>query len=762
MNILKNILVFCFCSFFATLSAQNMSKSEKGLTLHKIVISKNATATDSLAANKLQYFFKLRTGIQLPIVTDYKVHSESIISIGNTVQSESLYKKYGSDILNDGFLIHTEKKNLFFMGNRGKSVLYSVYHFAENYLNLRMYDADKIAVLDSGADYNNFIPQLHDLQNPSFEYRETLYNIPNLSQEYADWHHLHNRSDIKRDWGMFVHTFDKLIPVDQYFQQHPEWFSEINGKRVKDGQLCLTNPELFEELCKNLEAEIKKNPDAIIWSVSNNDNNNNCSCKHCRSSDSIYGSPSGTLLHFINQVAERFPDKIISTLAYQYTRKAPNNIKVRPNVNIMFCSIECGRQLPLEDNLKEQAFVEDLKNWASLTNNIFLWDYVIQFRNMMDPFPNLHVLQPNLQLFHRNGISMVFEQGCNGSYTEMSEWRTYLIAKLLWNVDINVDSLRSDFLQGYYGKAAPMVAQYIDSMQKSLLDSKMFLNIYGYPVDAKNSYLSPEKVAFYQSLFEQAYKAVEGESIFTDHLRRLELSLDFAVLDLSMSNVSKTLSYFDVVNGKKYLRPDMMIKSYRFVEDCQRFNVRQLEEMGYPPKELLDNIFNYVEKCTQSNLAEGKPVAISTRWSSTYDVGGEKALNDGIFGTKDYHYNWLGFEGDHLDAVVDLETPQELSSISIDFLTYPLSWIYLPEKVEFFVSNDKIHWEKVGETVFEKEKALTKNSIKKAKAVCYDNNPVRYVRVVAKSPLTNPEWHRGYGLPCWIFTDEILIQGKEK
>ncbi|MDD4847559.1 MAG: DUF4838 domain-containing protein [Bacteroidales bacterium] len=738
-----------------------MNSMEKGINLHKIVIPKNATAIDSLAAVKLQYFLKERTNILHPIVSDDKVRYEPILSVGNTRQAEAIYKKYGADIQHDGFLIHTEKKNLFFVGNQGKSVLYSVYHFAEKYLNIRMYDADQIVVLDSGATFDDFIPQLHDLQTPSFEYRETLYRFPNISQEYADWHHLQNRSDMKRDWGMFVHTFNRLIPVNQYFDQHPEWFSEINGRRVKDGQLCLTNPEVLEELCKNLSTEIQKNPSAAIWSVSNNDNVNNCTCEHCRRSDSIYGSPSGTLLHFINEVAARFPEKTISTLAYQYTRKAPKNIQPRSNVNIMFCSIECGRQLPLDNNPKEHSFVEDLKTWSSLTHNIFLWDYVIQYRNMMNPFPNLHVLQPNLQLFHRNGITMMFEQGLNGGYGEMMEWRTYLIAKLLWNVNLNVDSLRSDFLQGYYGKAAPMVAQYIDTMQQALLDSKMFLNIYGYPVDGKKSYLSPEKIAFYQSLFQKAYQIVEGETTFTDHLRRLELSLDFAVLDLSMSNISKELSYFDIVDGKKYLRPEMMIKAYRFVEDCQRFDVRQLEEMGYPPKELLSNVFNLIEKSTQVNLATGKPVEIATRWSPTYDVGGEKALTDGIFGTKDYHYNWLGFEGDHLDAVVDLEEAQLFKSISIDFLTYPLSWIYLPEKVEFFVSNDTINWQKIGEKTFEKETKLAKNSIQKAKVDFFNNTPFRYVRVVAQSPLTNPEWHRGYGLPCWIFTDEILIQKRE-
>jgi hypothetical protein len=34
----------------------------------------------------------------------------------------------------------------------------------------------------------------------------------------------------------------------------------------------------------------------------------------------------------------------------------------------------------------------------------------------------------------------------------------------------------------------------------------------------------------------------------------------------------------------------------------------------------------------------------------------------------------------------------------------------------------------------------------------------RYVRVFAHSILQNPSWHRGYGNPSWIFTDEILVK----
>ena len=157
------------------------------------------------------------------------------------------------------------------------------------------------------------------------------------------------------------------------------------------------------------------------------------------------------MIWFVNKVAAEFPDKIISTLAYQYTRSAPKNIKPASNVNIMFCSIECNRSRSLATDSLSASFRKDAEDWCALTDNIFMWDYVVQFRNMVSPFPNLRVLQPNIQYFRDKGMKMMFQQGTGGNNSEFYELRQYLIAKLLWNPDADVDALMDDFLQGYYG-----------------------------------------------------------------------------------------------------------------------------------------------------------------------------------------------------------------------------------------------------------------------------------------------------------------------
>ena len=723
---------------------------------YTIVVPENAAEVELEAAGEFKYFAKEAMGEDFLVLTENDYQGEAnYISIGKTRLAEGVYGQYSPQLKWDGFAVHSDGKNIYLVGNEGKALLYAVYHYWEKYGGVRVFTDSEMMIPKRTAAM--LATKVSDVQNPSFQYRETLHVLPNISQRYADFHHLHNRKDMEKDWGMFVHTYQHLVPEKEYFGNHPEWFAQVNGRRVRDGQLCLSNEAVFEELCRNLQKEIDKNPSAKIWSVSQNDNINACTCPECLKLDSMYGGQSGTMLWFTNKVAERFPDKTISMLAYQHTRNAPKNIKPRGNVNIMLCSIESQRQAAIATNDAEKGFVKDVEDWTALTDNIFLWDYVVQFRNYMDPFPNIHVLQPNLQFFYKHGIKMMFEQGSGDNVTENHIYRTYLLSKLMWNVNVDVDSLRADFLNHYYGEGiAPLVAMYYDTMQHALLRSGQVLNIYGYPINAKNGYLSQGMIEYYKTLFHRMYMQTL-DTVVTNRIRLLELPLDFAILDLSMSNLSADLSYFTIKNGKKTLRPEMMAMAERFVADCKKHNVKKLEEIEYPPARFLSNIRNYVSKSLEENLAQGKPITCTTKWSEIYDVGGPSALVDGNFGIVNYNYNWLGFWGEHLDATIDLQEVKDIHEISLDFFSYPLSWIFVPEKVEFYISADSVNWEKVGEQLYKNEEVLAVAQIVKMSTDRFEKK-ARYVRVFAHSILKNPSWHRGVGEPSWIFTDEILVK----
>ena len=130
---------------------------------------------------------------------------------------------------------------------------------------------------------------------------------------------------------------------------------------------------MLEIVSARVDSIFKANPGRNMISVSQNDGNfTNCSCDACKAVDEMEGSPSGTIIHFLNKLAERFPDKEFSTLAYLYSVPPPKYVKPLPNVNIMLCDIDCYREVSLTENASGREFVKNLEGWAEISDYICL------------------------------------------------------------------------------------------------------------------------------------------------------------------------------------------------------------------------------------------------------------------------------------------------------------------------------------------------------------------------------------------------------
>lgn len=727
------------------------AQSDKRGTVPCLTITVDANTDNEVlyAAQQLQYFMR-RGGLDLPIETSNKRrHKNGTIHIGRlNLNPENSYRMIG-----DG--------NRFLLAGSGhKGTLYAVYDFLERFCGYRMYSPEAIVTPDiSGLR----IPTANVLESPAFAYREVSYYYPNHSQLYADWHRINTLRDRYSDWGLFVHTFKNLVPAERHFDQHPEWFSMRDGKRVRDGQLCLSNPQVLETLCLALSDAIADDTlNRKYWSVSPNDNYNVCQCSECLRQDALYGGPTGTLLHFVNQVARRFPDKYISTLAYQYTRSAPKDFKERPdsNVVIMLCPIEAGREEAISTSLSEASFRQDFDNWHQLTDKIFMWDYVVQFRNFWNPFPNLHVLPSNLRYFHSHGAKLMYEQatGANNK-TSWMEPRGYLIAKLMWNPFLDADSLLNDFCNGYYGSAGSYIKAIIDTMTNAVVYHNQRLDIYGYPIDGCETYLTPKRMALYRDLMEKAYAATTDSAV-THRLRYFELSLDFATVELASSGYLYDLFPY---NGRHEAVDAMKKMLDRMVDDLNHYGVEQMMEMGISPNEYRDMISRYLEKTFSYGEAYTKKVELRNKPDEPYTCMGAQTLTNGVGGIMDYRDEWLGFFGDTIDATITLgDKPVEIGNISMDFYFYPLSWIFLPEQIDYYISDDKRKWRLVGRHLPDNPEVLATPAIKTFSTDLPPYTKARYVRVVATPMPQIPDWHRATGNPAWLFTDEIVVLKKSQ
>jgi hypothetical protein len=466
------------------------------------------------------------------------------------------------------------------------------------------------------------------------------------------------------------------------------------------------------------------------------------------------------MIWFVNQVAAEFPGKEITTLAYQYTRRAPTNIRPASNVTVVLCTIECDRGAPIAE--RDPTFVKDLSDWSRLTSGILIWDYVVQFRNYLDPFPNLAVLQPNLQLFRKYGARQMFQQGSGGSWSDMIELKQYLIAKLLWDPDADVNDIMNDFLNSYYGEAGPLIREYIDLMEKSLKDTGGKLGIYGFPFDGYYSYLTPELIRKYDALWDKAEEAVSDDegtgTWYLDRVRKSRLPLLYAKLDISLHEPDPTMTWFISGEGTRMADPEMLASLDTLVSRCDRYSIETLDENGTTPLSYRASVGEWLQRSLAPNLASGiqHPVSLATPASEKYPVGGATALTDGLFGVNDYHFNWLGFEGNDMEAVIDLGAEKPVQEIGTTFLQFNQAWIFLPSEVEFSVSKDGKVFSEAIRVPNGTPPQQTGSFMQEFKAM-FSGEEVRYIRVKAKSLKVCPPWHGGHGLPCWIFCDEVVV-----
>lgn len=259
------------------------------------------------------------------------------------------------------------------------------------------------------------------------------------------------------------HSFFEILPPAKYAKDHPDWYAEIDGKRIGGGQLCVTNPEMLEEFVKNTRELLRANPDCSAIQVSQNDwDEMVCRCAKCRAAMEAEGAWSGPYLTFVNAVAaaleEEFPYVMFDTFAYRFTRTAPKTVRPRRNVLVRLCDIECNFNRPLADPActENRKFLADLRAWSKVAaGNLYLWDYQANFTSYMMPHPNLHVFSDNLRLFREAGAIGVFEQGdamCIAG--DFAALKCYVTSHLMWDPSKDWRALTDEFLAGYYGTAA--------------------------------------------------------------------------------------------------------------------------------------------------------------------------------------------------------------------------------------------------------------------------------------------------------------------
>jgi hypothetical protein len=504
--------------------------AEGGKSAFKIVLSEQASPSERHAAEELQGFLKEMSGAELPIVTDAAPRSGPEIVLGNSRRLRALKLSLDWDTLGDeGFVIRTVGEDLVIAGGRLRGTMYGVHTLLEDHLGCRWFapGVSHIPRRDRVA-----LGPIDDEQVPVLEYREPFFTCA-FDGEWSARNRMNSsaaRLEVnhggKVTYSHFVHTFRALVPPEKYFDDHPEYFSLVKGERLREHeQLCLSNPEVLRLVIEGVRRWIEKAPEANIYSVSQNDWAGYCECEKCAALDEAEGTHAASVIHLVNQVAEAIekdcPGKAIDTLAYQYSRKPPKTLRPRPNVIVRLCTIECCFSHPLDKCSHEQnrAFVKDIVGWSQLTKRLYVWDYVTDFAHYVMPFPNLRVLGPNVRFFVDHGVKGIFEEGSYGpgGGGEMSELRSYVLAKVLWNPEYEQQRAITEFLCGFFKGAAEPIREYLELLHKQVEPEDVHAHIFDSP---RAPYFSDSLVRRARELFEEALLLADDEEV----LKRVQVA----------------------------------------------------------------------------------------------------------------------------------------------------------------------------------------------------------------------------------------------
>jgi Alpha-glucuronidase len=499
--------------------------AENGKSLYRIVVPEKAIPSERYAAEELQRYLERISGVKLPIVTDSEPMGSHEILLGDNAHLRKLgiqvdFAKLGTD----GFVLRTFRNHLIIAGGRPRGTLYGVYALLEEKLGVRWFtpEVEFVPKMERVE-----LPPLNEKQVPALEYREVFWTEMMRDPDFAARHRLngHHYRLTEKHGGRavvfypFVHSFDLLIPRE-ICEQRPEFWPMIGGKRVSGYvQRCLSNPDLVKLAIERVKQWIKEHPEATIIDVSQNDTGNWCQCPDCKALDDAEGSPSASIIKFVNTIAEaierEYPHIRIETLAYQYSRKPPKTLRPHKNVIIRLCSIECCFAHPLETCPSEEnrRFREDIKAWQPVAPLLYVWDYTTNFANYIQPFPNFEVLQANVQFFVKHGVKGLFEQGnySPGGNGEMAPLRAYVLAKLLWNPDTDVQRHINDFLHGYYGRAAGAIRAYMELLHRQVREKGYHAHIFEPPTVPHLN--NDEFLDGAERLFDEAERLAESEEI---------------------------------------------------------------------------------------------------------------------------------------------------------------------------------------------------------------------------------------------------------
>ena len=545
----------CFALLLCvSVPARALTLAEGGQARAVIVRGENPTPAEETAATELASYLQKITGAAFSITSADQATTTARIVVGPSRAARTAL----GDALVDGlgpeeFVVRTAGQDLLLVGGRPRGTLYAVYSFLDHNLGCRWTTWYGEESIPSQPDLA--VPALDRREAPAMAVRDIVTH-PNRSSDrqlmqrflvrnrcqgpdlrftgdltaYGGTSH---RYAFPPD-GWLVHTLFQWMPPKLHFDAHPDWYSLAGDKRVSTRQLCFTNQGLRKALTAAILKRIGEADPGGTYSVSAMDwTGEFCGCSACRALVEREGTPGAPLFDYLTelgpQVRERYPEAWISTLAYrkEQSEVPPRTTKLPDNVIIVFAPIDDNFAAPIEHPSNADT-LRNLEDWPRATSHLWIWYYPNTYGSAL-PTGNLHRLASDFRLFKRMGVEGYFiEQDAPGVYDSrrLADLQTWLLTRLMWNPDLDLDRLIADYTNRHYGPAAPLIRQYVAALEKATtgMVSRMGWNA----STGQHRFLTPELLLSSQRLLQAAQEAVVGDQRLSSRVKQVRMSLDLA------------------------------------------------------------------------------------------------------------------------------------------------------------------------------------------------------------------------------------------
>ena len=494
-----------------TLSGWAFLVTEAGRPRAEIVIGQNAAEPIVRAAEELRLWVGEISGAELDIVKAATPWRKWHIRLTEAPETLAKFPDVAEKLAgNDGYAFREQGNELLVLGSTPKGVLNGVFQLL--FLNTDIIWArpnDEFGTLFTpNPDLDFTVTDYLDAPYYSMRgwqtrygasYLEFLWAVRNLSS-WTSWSP--SQMQDNDSYGMikeayFGHNITGMyITPEKYYESHPEFFPEIDGKRVSfeeakhDAQLCFTNQELIECFKKEFEEHVLAWPGCTIYGIFAEDSYALCQCAKCKEDIPLpdgrvlkYGEPdfqSTRFFQFLTPIAEfakeRFPDILISTYAYFFT-EIPPAIEVPDNVIILTCPIYKNVKFPMTVEQNKETY-DKFNGWLAKTNKMILYDYFGLTRKFPRPVDvsvaadYKYLYEHGVRLTHSEIMSDNFRRkdvekdlgiavwDCNSIYY-------WVMSRLAWNPYQDIETLRDEYLKRVFGPAAPDVKEYLSYTEKA-------------------------------------------------------------------------------------------------------------------------------------------------------------------------------------------------------------------------------------------------------------------------------------------------------